>query len=37
VCKVKSERYLSAGDIVDVVLSPGAFGSWGWVLTAKIE
>ena len=37
VCKVKTERYLKAGDIVDVVLSPGAFGEFGWCLTATIE
>lgn len=37
VCKVKTKRYLAAGDIVDVVLSPGAFGVFGWCLTATIE
>lgn len=34
VCKIKTDTYLNAGDIIDdVILSPGAFGSWGWVLT----
>lgn len=36
VTKIKSDRYLSAGDIVDGVLSPGAFGAFGWVLTLKL-
>lgn len=37
VVKIQTEKYISKGDTVDGVLSPGAFGSWGWVLTAKIE
>lgn len=36
VTKIKSDRYLSAGDIVDGLLSPGAFGVWGWCITLKL-
>ena len=37
VTKIKSEKYLSAGDIVDGVLCPGSFGSLGWCLTLKLS
>ena len=37
VTKIKSDRYLSAGDIVDGVLSPGAFGEFGWCITLKLS
>ena len=37
VTKIKSDRYLSAGDIVDGVLSPGSFGSFGWCITLKLK
>ena len=37
VTKIKSDRYLSAGDIVDGVLCPGSFGEFGWVLTLKLS
>lgn len=37
VTKIKSDRYLSAGDIVDGVLCPGAFGAFGWCLTLKLS
>ena len=37
VCKIQSDKYLSAGDIVDGVLSPGSFGEFGWVLTLKLS
>ena len=37
VTKIKSDRYLSAGDIVDGVLSPGSFGEFGWCLTLKLS
>lgn len=37
VTKIKSDRYLSAGDIVDGVLSPGAFGEFGFCITLKLS
>ena len=37
VTKIKSEKNLSAGDIVDGVLCPGSFGSHGWCLTLKLS
>ena len=37
VTKIKSDRYLSAGDIVDGVLCPGSFGSFGWCITLKLS
>lgn len=37
VTKIKSDRYLSAGDIVDGVLSPGSFGSFGWCITLELK
>jgi hypothetical protein len=36
VTKIKSDRYLSAGDNVDGLLCPGSFGSHGWCLTLKL-
>ncbi|AGE58540.1 hypothetical protein PBCVNY2B_863L [Paramecium bursaria Chlorella virus NY2B] len=41
VCKISNanwepyEKYLNKGDKVDVVLSPGSFGSFGWCLNIK--
>ena len=41
VCKISNaqwypfEKYLNKGDKVDVVLSPGAFGKFGWCLNVK--
>lgn len=37
VVKIKTEKYLSAGDIVDGVLCPGSFGGFGWCLTLKLS
>ncbi len=37
VVKIKTEKYLSKGDIVDGVLSPGAFGEFGWCVTLKLS
>jgi len=36
VCKIKTDKYLSAGDIVDIVLTPGAYGAFGFCLTMTI-
>lgn len=36
VTKIKSDRYLCAGDIVDGMLSIGSFGSHGWCITLKL-
>lgn len=36
VIKIKTEKYLSKGDMVDGVLSPGAFGAFGWCITLKL-
>ena len=41
VCKISNaqwepfEKYLNKGDKVDVVLSPGSFGKFGWCLNVK--
>jgi hypothetical protein len=41
VCKISNaswepyEKYIVTGDVVNVVFSPGAFGSFGWVLSVK--
>ena len=37
VVKIKTEKYLSKGDMVDGVLSPGAYGDFGWCITLKVS
>ena len=37
VCKIKTDRYVSSGDIVSGVLSPGAFSKFGWCLTLTVD
>jgi hypothetical protein len=37
VVKIKTEKYLSKGDIVDGMLCPGSFGGFGWCLTLKLS
>jgi len=36
VCKIQSDKYLSAGDVVNGVLSSGSFGDFGWCLNLKV-
>jgi len=37
VCKIKTDRHLSSGDIVSGKLSPGAFSKFGWCLTLTVD
>lgn len=37
VVKIKTDKYFSKGDMVDGVLSPGAYGEFGWCITLKVS